>query len=78
MKSSNPGSNPSEEMLSLREASSPYALELPINRDMPSDPPKGTWEDGWRLSELAIEAVRHRPEIFDQRDQRMCTVEFRL
>jgi hypothetical protein len=78
MKNSNPGFNPDENDSSLGETAPAYDFELPVNRDLPGTPPKGGWEDGWRLSELALEAVRDRPEIFVQRDRRMCSVEFRL
>ena len=62
----------------LREAASPYKLDLPRAPDFPSDGPKGTWEDGYRLSVAALERVKNRPEIFVQRDQRMCSKEFKL
>ncbi len=78
MKNSKPESGQSKDGPTLRETASPYALDLPINRAMPDTPPKGTWEDGWRLSQLALGAVENRPEIFAQRDERMCFVEFRM
>ena len=71
-------SNEPEATGGLREFPSRYELDLPIDPAMPADPPKGTWEDGYRLSLLAFEAVRNRPEIFAQRDARMCFAEFRM
>ena len=64
------------EHLPLHDASSPYALDLPVAPRWFSIPPKGTWEDGYRLSLAALEMVKDRPEIFEQREQRRCTAEF--
>jgi hypothetical protein len=66
--------NPDE----LREAAAAYGLDLPVAPAWFSQPPKGTMEDGIRLSLLALEQVKDRPEIFAQRDQRRCDVEFKL
>ena len=55
-----------------------YALELPVAPAWFSEPPEGSMEDGIHLSLLALEQVRNRPEIFAQRDQQMCDVEFTL
>jgi hypothetical protein len=62
----------------LAEAQSPYRLELPVDSKFSSRPPQGTWEDGYRLSLLALEQVKDRPEIFEQRSRRMCSAEFKL
>ena len=62
----------------LKEAGAAYGLDLPVAPAWFSEAPKGTMEDGIRLSLLALDQVRNRPEIFAQRDQRRCDVEFRL
>jgi hypothetical protein len=71
-------SNKESQSDQLREAGSPYDLELPIDPTFSSRPPKGTWENGYRLSVLALEQVRNRPQIFEERAQRMCSAEFVL
>ncbi|MEW6302053.1 MAG: hypothetical protein AB1705_01185 [Verrucomicrobiota bacterium] len=78
MKPSENDSNQKPDNLSLREEASPYALELPILPEEASAPPKGTWEDGYRLSLIALESVKNRPEIFEERAKRMCAVEFKM
>ena len=55
-----------------------FELDLPAAPDWFSVPPKGTWEDGYRLSFAALEMIKDRPEIFEQREQRRCRVEFVL
>ena len=62
----------------LNEAAVAYKLELPVAPAWFSEPPKGTIEDGINLSLLALEQIKDRPEIFTQRDQRRCDVEFVL
>jgi hypothetical protein len=41
-------------------------------------PPRGSWEAGYRLSLAALKMVNGRPEVFAQRDRRMCIVEFKM
>ncbi len=43
-------------------------LDLPKDPAFSAAPPRGTWDDGWRLSEMAFEAVRDRPEVFVERE----------
>ena len=62
----------------LKEAASACRLDLPVAPAWFSEPPKGTIEDGINLSLLALEQIKDRPEIFTQRDQRRCDVEFVL
>jgi hypothetical protein len=62
----------------LKETPPEYDFELPIAPEYNERPPKGTWEDGYRLSLMGLEMIKHRPEIFEQRAQRMCDVEFIL
>jgi len=78
MNNSDDASARSESDGGFRETPSPYALALPVARDFSADAPRGTWEDGYRLSLAALEIVRDRPEVFVQRDARMCAVEFKL
>src|SRR4051812_12886678 len=54
----------------LRETPGDYGFELPIEPNYRERPPQGSWEAGYRLSLMALEMVKNRPEIFDQRDQR--------
>jgi hypothetical protein len=62
----------------LKEEGGDYRFELPIEPDYRERPPAGSWEAGYRLSLLALEMVKNRPEVFAQRDERMCPVEFRM
>ena len=76
MKNLNGGSKARPDQLA--ETGSPYGLQFPINPGFSSRPPGGTWEDGYRLSVLALREVKDRPEIFEERNRRMCMVEFVL
>ncbi len=76
MSDSEKNSQPSDKDLSLHDPTSPYALDLPTAPDWFSVPPKGTWEDGYRLSLAALEMIQDRPEIFEQREQRRCDAPF--
>lgn len=78
MSNSEQNSKPDAEDPLLKENASPYALDLPVAPDWWSQPPKGSWEDGYRLSLAALEMVKDRPEIFAERDARMCLVEFKM
>ena len=78
MSNSEQNSKPDGEIAALKEATSPYALDLPVAPEWWSRAPAGTWEDGYRLSLAALQTVKNRPEIFAQRDARMCTVEFEM
>ena len=62
----------------FREPPSRYALALPVARDFPAHAPRGTWDNGYRLSLAALETVRNRPKVFVRRDARMCAAEFKL
>lgn len=55
---------------------SPDAFELPVAPGFHSQAPKGSFEDGWQLSLLALEAIKDRPEIFTRRSQHMVNAEF--
>ena len=75
----NESSNDSgEDSGALKEAAGDSGFELPIEPGYRERPPQGSWEAGYRLSLLALEMVKNRPEIFEQRDERMCPVEFRM
>ena len=69
---------PEDDKDELREPSEPYGLDLPIAPAWFSGPPQGSMEDGFHLSLLAIEQIKDRPEVFADRDRRMCDVEFTL
>ena len=58
------------------EAQSAIGLELPVAPAWFSDPPKGTMEDGIRLSMAIFETVMNRPEIFEERARQRVDVEF--
>ena len=62
----------------LREAAGAYRLDLPVGPAWFSKPPRGTIEDGIQLSLGALDQIKSRPEIFAQRDQRRCDVEFKM
>jgi hypothetical protein len=62
----------------LNDSGGEYRFDLPIEPNYRERPPKGSWEAGYRLSLLALEMVKDRPEIFARRDERMCSVEFRM
>lgn len=57
---------------------SAFQFELPVAPDYPSRAPRGSWEDGYRLSLMALEQVKDRPEIFARREDRRCFREFIL
>ncbi len=61
----------------LRETPPDYGFDLPVEPGCRESPPRGSWEAGYRLSLAALESTKRRPEIFVQRDQRMCDVEFK-
>ena len=54
-----------------------YQFDLPVDPGYRERPPKGSWEAGYRLSLAALELVKHRPEVFAERDRQMCDVEFK-
>jgi hypothetical protein len=60
------------------EASPDGALDFPVDANFRDRPPRGSVEDGVRLSELALEQVRERPSVFEERELRRCHVEFTL
>lgn len=60
----------------LKDARLPYGLDLPIAPAWFSDPPKGTMDDGIRLSLAILESVKNRPEIFEERARQRVDVEF--
>jgi hypothetical protein len=60
----------------LRETTAKYSFDLPVAPAWFSKPPAGTMDDGIRLSLAALEQVKDRPEIFEQRRRQMCDVEF--
>ena len=78
MKRSDNDSNPADDRDVLRDADSPYKFDLPADPDFPADAPKGSWDDGYRLSLMALTAVNNRPEVFAQRDRCRCVVEFKF
>jgi len=67
--------NDGEEM---KGAAASYGLDLPVAPEWFSKSPKGSLEDGIQLSLLALAQAEDRPEVFAQRQRRMCDVEFRL
>ena len=62
----------------LRESPADFSFDLPVDRGYRELPPKGSWEAGYRLSLAALELVKDRPEVFEERDRHRCEVEFRL
>lgn len=60
----------------LKEQPAPYVLDLPIAPAWFSEPPRGTMDDGIQLSLAALEMVKNRPEIFEERARQMVDVEF--
>ena len=55
-----------------------FDFELPIEPGFLSLPPDGTWEAGYKLSLMGLEMIKNRPEIWEERRQRRCDVEFKL
>lgn len=54
-------------------------LEFPIpDPGFNPDPPRGTWEDGYKLSLMGLEMIKDRPEIWEERNKRRCYVEFKM
>jgi len=62
----------------LKEPAGNFDFELPVEPGYRERPPKGSWEAGYYLSLMALEMVKNRPEIFEERDRRMCSVEFKM
>lgn len=58
------------------KASLAFDGDLPVAPAWFSDPPKGTMEDGIRLSLAILESVKNRPEIFEERARQRVDVEF--
>jgi len=58
------------------EAPCVFDVDLPIAPAWFSDPPKGTMEDGIRLSLAILESIKNRPEIFEERARQRVDVEF--
>lgn len=75
-KSSNESPEPSDGV--FREASGNYDFDLPIEPGYRELPPKGSWEAGYRLSLAALEMIKDRPHIWEERERRRCDVEFVL
>ena len=61
-----------------RELPEEYRFELPVEPNYRERPPRGSWEAGYRLSLMALELVKNRPDVFEERDQRMCSAEFQM
>lgn len=53
-------------------------LDLPVAPAWFSEPPRGSLDDGVRLSLLALEQIEGRSEVFQAREQHRCNVEFTL
>lgn len=62
----------------LRETPPDYGFELPTEPGYRERPPRGSIEAGIRLGLLALEQIKERPQIFEQREARRCDVEFKL
>jgi hypothetical protein len=58
------------------EAPCVFDFDLPVAPEWFSEPPKGTMEDGIRLSLAILESVKNRPEIFEERARQRVDVEF--
>lgn len=69
---------PERQLDALRDA--PVSVDLDLEFPVPprwwSDPPRGSWEAGYELSLLALQAVKDRPEVWAQRDAQRVDVEF--
>jgi len=74
--SSNDSANPAPG--ELRETPPDYGFELPIEPGYRERPPRGSIEAGIRLGLLALEQMKDRPQVFAQREERRCDVEFKL
>jgi len=53
-------------------------FEFPIEPEFRSFPPAGTWEAGYRLSLMGLEAIKGRPGIWEERESQRCYEEFRM
>jgi len=62
----------------LREVAPDFGFELPVEPGYRERPPRGSVAAGIQLSLLALAQVKDRPQVFVERDQRRCDVEFRL
>lgn len=62
----------------LRDAPLDLAFELPVQPGYRELPPKGSWEDGYRLSLLALASLNDDSPVWEQRRIRRVDVEFVL
>ena len=53
-------------------------FEFPIEPEFRSFPPYGTWEAGYRLSLIGLEAIKNRPGIWEEREKQRCYEEFKM
>lgn len=54
-------------------------LEFPVpDPGFNPDPPRASWEAGYKLSLMGLEMIKDRPEIWEERKRRRCYVEFKL
>jgi hypothetical protein len=54
-------------------------FELPVpDPGFEPFPPKASWEAGYKLSLMALEMIKDRPEIWEERERRRCDVEFKM
>ena len=60
----------------IHDAPLDLSFQLPVEPGYRELPPKGSWEAGYELSLLALEFVKDRPEIWEQRRARVVNVEF--
>ena len=53
-------------------------FELPAEPGFVSLPPKASWEAGYKLSLMALEMIKDKPWVWEQRERERCYEEFKM
>jgi hypothetical protein len=78
MSDSSKPSNPDPQPDQFKERPVAYGLDLPVAPDWFSEEPKGTWEDGYRLSLELIQSLPNLDQVYAERDACMVSAEFKM
>jgi hypothetical protein len=67
----------------MRESSKPRPpvdldFELPVEPGFHSRPPRASWEAGYQLSVIALEMIKDKSWIWEERKRERCYEEFKM